>query len=66
LHFDVPVVHDVVPTLHALPVGQAFPDAQVAHIPALQTLSVPHAVPSARFVPVSTHSTAGEQTVVPP
>jgi hypothetical protein len=65
VHVDTPVLHDVEPALHAFIVWHGLPAAHVAHIPMLQTLSVPHAVPSARFMPVSTQSTVGEHTVVP-
>ena len=41
------------------------PAAHGEHAPILQTLSVPHEVPSVTFIPVSTQLTDGEQTVVP-
>jgi hypothetical protein len=65
LHFDTPVVHEVVPKRQGLLVGHDSPAMHVAHRPALQTLFVPHEVPSIKADPVSTHSTVGEQTCVP-
>jgi hypothetical protein len=64
-HTETPVEHDVVPSLQGFIVVQALPAAHDTHDPALQTLSVSHAVPLATIPPRSTHSTAGEQVVVP-
>jgi len=65
LHFDTPVAHEVVPTRHGLLVGHDWPATHVAHMPPLQTLSIPHAVPSVNAAPVSAQSTVGEQTCAP-
>jgi hypothetical protein len=59
------VPHEIVPVLQAFIVWHVWPAAQGEQTPALQTLSVPQLVPLATEVPVSTHSTVGEQTVVP-
>ena len=60
-----PVAHDVAPVLHGLVGWQLAPDAQLTHVPALQTLSVPHWAPLASDWPVSEQPIAGAQTVVP-
>lgn len=52
---DVPVAHDVCPTLHTALGVQALPAVQAAHAPALQTWSVPHEVPLDSDVPMSVH-----------
>jgi hypothetical protein len=49
---EVPVEQDVIPVLHMLVGWQLTPAVQLLHVPLLQTLFVPHDVPSATF-PVS-------------
>jgi hypothetical protein len=43
---EVPVMQDVMPVLHWLAGWQLAPDMQEMHIPPLQTLLVPHDIPS--------------------
>ena len=62
---EAPVVQDVVPVRHAVAGVQLTPGMQVPQTPPLQTLFVPHEVPSARFFPVSAQSMSGEQTDCP-
>lgn len=63
---DAPVAHDVSPLWHALLGVHAVPAVQLTHDPAEQTWLVPHAVPSAAFVPVSVQVGAPvEQEVTP-
>jgi hypothetical protein len=64
-HTGTPVPHEVFPTLHAFGGWHAFPSAHGEQTPALQTLSVPQLIPSTAGLPVSTHPTVGEHTVVP-
>jgi hypothetical protein len=55
---DVPVAHEVMPTLHGLgfPPQPVSPGVQLTHVPALQKkLAVPHAVPFDSADPVSVH-----------
>jgi hypothetical protein len=55
---EAPVAQDVAPTWHGFAAGvQAASAAHATHVPALQTWSVPHVVPSGAG-PVSVH-TAG-------
>ena len=64
----VPVLHAIVPLRHGLPgTTQSIPWTQAPHAPvALQTMSVPHDVPAATFVPLSVHDGAApEQTSEP-
>jgi hypothetical protein len=50
-HRGLPVLHVVVPVRHGLAaIGQVWPALQAAHVPWLQTMSVPQAVPSASGV----------------
>lgn len=60
-----PVAHDVVPVLHALAGWQLAPAAHDTHVPALQTLSVPHDAPLASALPVSVQPMLGVHTVMP-
>ena len=54
---DVPVAHDVLPTLHVVPAGvQSCPAVQPTHAPAEQTKFVPQVVPSLSGVVVSVHT----------
>src|SRR6266700_8022752 len=47
MHTELPVAHDVVPTLHVIPFGvHARFCGQSTQAPWLQTLSVPHTVPA--------------------
>ena len=64
-HAETPVEHEVIPAWHISVGWQAFPAAQAAQIPPLQTLSVPHDVPFAIVVPVSVQPIAGVQTATP-
>jgi len=61
----VPVTHEFAPVLHLLEGWQLAPGTQMTQAPLLQTLSVPHAAPLARFLPVSAQVIAGEQVCVP-
>jgi hypothetical protein len=62
---DIPVAHEVAPVRHAFAGVQLTPAMQVPQTPLLQTLFVPHEVPSARLFPVSAQSMSGEQTDCP-
>jgi hypothetical protein len=55
LQTDVPVVHEVRPTLHGSLVVHGTSGVQGAQVPLLQTMFVPQAVPLGAFVPVSVH-----------
>jgi hypothetical protein len=50
---DVPVAHEVVPTLHGSAGVQAMPAVHGTHMPVRQTWFVPQLVPSGRDVPLS-------------
>src|SRR5260370_42380779 len=64
---DAPVEHEVAPTLHCVPAGvHARPSAQSTHIPALQTLSVPQAVPAGTGTPGCLHLGEPPATSAPP
>jgi hypothetical protein len=68
MQMGVPVLHAMVPRRHGFPATvQSMPATHAPHAPlALQTWSVPHAVPAATFVPVSAQvGAAPEQTSVP-
>jgi hypothetical protein len=53
-HVCVPVAHDVVPVAHGLPPGaHATPAEHATQLPLLQTMFVPHPVPSDAWLPVS-------------
>jgi len=54
---DPPVEHDVAPVRHGLPAtGQLIPATHASHVPvAPHTLSCPHDVPGATFIPLSVH-----------
>jgi len=62
---DTPVAHEVAPVRHGFGGWQVAPAVQATQVPLLQTWFVPHATPSARFVPVSVHAIAGEQACFP-
>jgi hypothetical protein len=62
---DVPDPHEVAPVRQAVAGVQLTPAMQVPQTPPLQTLFVPHEVPSARLFPVSAQSMSGEQTDCP-
>ena len=64
-HVVVPVVHEVVPVWQALLGMQASPEVHPVHVPALQTMLVPHVVPSMAFDPVSTQEGPPEHDVLP-
>ena len=49
----LPVAHEMIPTAHAFDSGQLPPAMQATHLPALQTMSVPHVVPSGAAAPLS-------------
>ena len=54
---DVPVAHDVLPTLHVVPAGvQSCPAVQPTHAPAKQTKFALQVVPSLSGVVVSVHT----------
>jgi hypothetical protein len=58
-HVCVPVEHELVPTWHVFPPGlHDTPAVHATHVPPLQTMLVPHDVPSATVV-------VGLQTAVP-
>jgi hypothetical protein len=63
----VPVLQAMVPLRQGLPgTTQSIPCTHAAQLPPLQTMSVPHDVPTATFVPVSVHVGAEpEQTSAP-
>lgn len=62
---DVPVVQEVAPVRHGWPdKEQLLPAVHETQVPAVQTLFVPHTVPSASGCPVSVQvSTPSEQVV---
>jgi hypothetical protein len=62
---EAPVTQEVVPVRQLLVGWQDAPEVHDTHIPALQTLLVPHSVPLARFFPVSEQVMVGAQTVMP-
>jgi hypothetical protein len=62
---DTPVAQELTPDLQGLATWQLVPAAQAEHVPALHTLSTPHAVPLATETPVSTQPIEGEHTVAP-
>ena len=49
----LPVAHEIVPTAQAFDRGQVPPAVQATQLPALQTMFVPHPVPSGAAVPLS-------------
>jgi len=55
VHTEAPVVQTVAAVLHGFAVVQAVPAVQAAHVPLLQTMLVPQAMPFACAVPVSMH-----------
>jgi len=57
-HTDVPVLHEVLPVLHALLGVQVRFAVHAVQAPVLHTRLVPHAVPSAIEVDVSWHTGA--------
>jgi hypothetical protein len=64
-HADTPDAQDVVPSLQGSVNGHVLPAAQAVHVPALQTLSVPHGMPFAIIPPASPQLIVGEQTFLP-
>ena len=65
LQTGAPVAHVTTPVLQAFGGWQLEPAAHDTHVPALQTLSVPHEAPVASTLPVSVHAMLGAQTVMP-
>jgi hypothetical protein len=55
-HTISPVEQEVTPTWHWATGVQTRPAVHAAHVPLSQTSLVPHAVPLAAVVPVSTHT----------
>jgi hypothetical protein len=54
---ELPVAHEVVPTLHGLGFAEQLPpEVQAAQVPALQTWLVPHEVPLLTLVDESMHT----------
>jgi len=62
---DIPVPQEVAPVRHAVVGVQGAADVQAPQVPLLHTMFVPHIVPLARLLPVSTQSMLGEQTDCP-
>jgi hypothetical protein len=62
---DRPVTQEVAPVRQAFAGVQLTPAVQSPQAPPLQTMLVPHTVPSARLLPVSEQEIEGEQTVWP-
>lgn len=62
---EAPVTQEVVPVRHGFVGWHCAPDVHDTHMPALQTLFIPHSVPLARFLPVSEQVMVGAQTVMP-
>src|SRR5262249_48124661 len=59
---EAPVMQEVAPVRHGLFGGwQLVPEVQATHVPALQTMFVPHTVPLTSALPLSAQVTAGEQ-----
>jgi hypothetical protein len=66
VHVDAPVAHDVVPRSHWLVGVQDAPAVQAVHVPPLQTMLVPQAVPFCAGPSVSVHvGVPVEHEVVP-
>lgn len=60
---ETPLLHEVVPILHASLGWQAAPSTQAVQLPLLHTRSLPHDMPLPINVPVSTHWKSGAHTV---
>jgi hypothetical protein len=66
LQTGVPLLQSMAPTWHALEGVHAALAVHATHAPAWQTSSVPHALPSGAFAPVSRHTEAPlVQSIVP-
>lgn len=65
VHAEVPEAHDVTPVWHLLVGVHPRPALHAVHAPPLQTMLVPHVVPSVALEPVSTQAGPAEHEVLP-